>query len=78
MNSNKVAAKDITINYFAPGHSFMSADSFYHQVEPSLKKKKVYYFHDFVEAVQSYNLKPIIVKEMTVGNFFTGKTILHS
>lgn len=74
INSNKIAAKNITINYFEPGHNFMSADSFHHQVELSLKKaKKVYDFRDFVEAVKTCNLKRVTVKEMTVADFFDWK-----
>lgn len=74
INSDKIAAKDIIINYFEPGHTFMSADSFHHQVELSLKKaKKVYDFHDFVEAVQTSNSKRVTVKEMAVADFFDWK-----
>ena len=38
----------ITIKYFEPGHTFMSADSFHHQIELLMKKKKrVDNFADF-------------------------------
>lgn len=43
INSNEIEANEINIHYFQPGHSFMSADSFHHQIEQSLKKMgKVY------------------------------------
>lgn len=40
INSSEIAAQEITLCYFQPGHTFMSADSFYHQVENSLRKNK--------------------------------------
>lgn len=36
INSSDIAANIIEISYFEPGHTFMSADSFHHQVEQSL------------------------------------------
>lgn len=33
INSDLIAAECITVNYFRPGHSYMSADNFHHQVE---------------------------------------------
>ncbi|CAG9829587.1 unnamed protein product [Diabrotica balteata] len=69
-------AQDITINYFEPGHTFMSADSFHHQVELSLKKKKkVYDYHDFVKAVKTCNLNRVVVKEMGVSDFLIWKDL---
>ena len=38
VNSTKVAWNEIEVKYFETGHTFMSADSFHHQVERSLKK----------------------------------------
>lgn len=40
INCNDIAAQQIDLKYFEPGHTFMSADSFHHQVEHSLKKKE--------------------------------------
>ncbi|CAH0547305.1 unnamed protein product [Brassicogethes aeneus] len=40
INCNDIAAQQIDLKYFEPGHTFMSADSFDHQVEHSLKKRK--------------------------------------
>lgn len=59
------------LNYFEPGDTFMSADSFHHQVEQSLQRyKKVYDFTDFVSCVQSANSGTVEVKEMKIGDFF--------
>ena len=58
INSDEIAANSIILRYFEPGHTFMSADSFHHQVEMSLKrKKKVYDFSDFVDCVRSSKAK---------------------
>lgn len=40
VNSHEVALEQLELKFFEPGHTFMSADSFHHQVELSLKKKK--------------------------------------
>ncbi|KAJ8870778.1 hypothetical protein PR048_027077 [Dryococelus australis] len=40
VNSEEVASEEIQLNYFEIGLTFMSADSFHHQVELSLKKKE--------------------------------------
>ena len=34
---------EIIINYFEPGHTFMSADIFHHQVEMALEKQNKTY-----------------------------------
>lgn len=71
INSNEVATETIKIKYFEPGHTFMSADSFHHQVELSLRrKKKVYDFNDFSDAVKNSNSKKNIVKEMHITDFY--------
>ena len=42
----------ITLKYFESGHTFMSADSFHHQVErEALKMKNLYDFADFVQCI---------------------------
>ena len=70
INSNEVCAQNITIKYFQPGHTFMSADSFHHEVELGLKKKpKVYDFQDFVNVVRQCNASKVLVKEMTHSDF---------
>lgn len=72
INSNDVAAQKINLKYFEPRHTFMSADSFHHQVEHSLKKKgKVYDFQDFVDCVKNASCgKNAIVAVMELQNFY--------
>lgn len=71
VNSSDVALKSLTLKYFEPGHTFMSADSFHHQVEKSLKQmKKVYDFEDYKHAVQKANSAKVNVLEMKINNFF--------
>lgn len=56
INHHGISAETITLKYFETGHTFMSADSYHHQVNDSLKKpKKVYDFKDFVHAFEMYN-----------------------
>ncbi|XP_074039958.1 uncharacterized protein [Leptinotarsa decemlineata] len=58
INSNVIAASEITIKYFEAGHTFMSADSVHHGVEQSMKttnKGNIYDFNDFVKAVENSN-----------------------
>lgn len=56
INSSEISAKKIILKYFEPGHSFMSADNFHHQVELSMKRTpKIYDFKDFANAVQAAN-----------------------
>lgn len=40
INSDLVSLQTLNIKYFQSGHTFMSSDSFHHQVELSLKRKK--------------------------------------
>ena len=43
----------ITLKYFERGHTFMSADSYHHSVEKSMKEmKNVYDYGDFVKALE--------------------------
>lgn len=42
VNSPEVHLTTLVLKYFEPGHTFMSADQFHHQVEKSLKKKQKY------------------------------------
>lgn len=74
VNSKNVALENLTVNFFEPGHTFMSADSFHHQVELSLKKqKKTYDFQDFVDAVATSNSGKVDVKSMTISDFYKWK-----
>ncbi|XP_039288678.1 uncharacterized protein LOC111055158 isoform X2 [Nilaparvata lugens] len=71
VNSEEIAASEIEFNYLEAGHTFMSADSFHHQVSKQLKLKgKVYDFEDFTEAVQNSNSKKVTVVSMKPEDFF--------
>lgn len=71
INSGETDILTITFRYFEPGHTFMAADSFHHQVELSLKRtKKVYDFSDFVKSVQESNSGKVVVKEMKQADFY--------
>jgi len=51
------APNTITLKYFTPGHSFMSADHFHHHVENKMKlKDKIYDFNDFVDCISTVGL----------------------
>lgn len=70
VNGSEISAESITLKYFEPGHTFMSADSFHHQVEKSMTKKgKIYDFNDFVECVQKSNKGKNTTKVMNVEDF---------
>lgn len=62
INSDLIATNTIEIKYFEPGHTFMSADQFHHQVETKLRNTKVYDFDDYVERVKSVNSMKTIVE----------------
>ena len=71
INCQEIATQTITLKYFEPGHTFMSADVFHHKVELSLKHQgKTYDFSDFKEAVQSANSLKTRVLEMNSTDFF--------
>ncbi|KAG5885830.1 hypothetical protein JTB14_017200 [Gonioctena quinquepunctata] len=70
VNSSEIAANKIHLKYFQAGHTFMSADSFHHQVELSMKKSgNIYDFNDFHEAVQRANSGKVDVISMTPSHF---------
>ncbi|CAH1115662.1 unnamed protein product [Psylliodes chrysocephalus] len=79
INSSEIAANNIEIYYFEPGHTFMSADSFNHQVEQSLNSYdsasktggggKVYDFSDFQGAIQQVKMKNVNVLTMNLTDF---------
>lgn len=71
VNSPDVRLNNLLVRYFEPGHTFMSADSFHHQVEVSLKKMgKVLDFNDFVTCVQNTNSGKVDVISMGIQDFF--------
>lgn len=70
VNSSKVLIEKIEVNYFEAGHTFMSADSFHHQIEKSLKQqKKTYDFQDFIMAVSLAHSGKVTVKAMEISDF---------
>lgn len=71
VNSDEINANKIIIKYFEPGHTFMSADSFHHRVELSMKrmKNKIYDFEDFCQAVGTAG-KNVKIKRMTPNEFY--------
>ncbi|XP_050299621.1 uncharacterized protein LOC126738363 isoform X1 [Anthonomus grandis grandis] len=76
MNSNEIQANIITFNYFEPGQTFISADSFHHQIELSMKRKqKIYDFSDFLDAVGSSCKGNVDVKAMNFNDFCVWKDV---
>lgn len=70
VNSESVSTNIVELYFFEPGHTFMSADSFHHQVEQSLNRLgKVYDFSDFEKSVANANSGKTIVKSMRYDNF---------
>ena len=58
VNSSKTNVHDVTIKYFEPGHTFMSADSVHAGVEKEMQKApsgSIYDFQDFVEIIKQSN-----------------------
>lgn len=71
INSTEISTNKITLNYFEPGHSFMAADSFHHQVELAMgRKKKVYDYEDYKECVRNANSANVTIHEMTLPDFY--------
>lgn len=65
VNSDEIEADEIILKYFEPGHTFMSADSFHHQVEKSMKARgKIYNFDDFCSSVEGANSGNVKVTAM--------------
>ena len=59
INSVHTSTIQIEFAYFESDHTFMSADSFHHAVESSMKKcGKVYTFPDFSTCVKNAGTKP--------------------
>ncbi|KAL1492273.1 hypothetical protein ABEB36_012748 [Hypothenemus hampei] len=70
VNSDDIRAEEIELKYFEPGHTFMAADSFHHNVELAMKRMgKVYDFEDFVQAVRNAS-RGTEVLPMKIENFF--------
>lgn len=72
MDFEETTIETITFRFFEPGHTFMAADNFHHQVELSMKKAgdKLYDFSDFVNCVENA-AEGVEVKIMELGDFFS-------
>lgn len=69
-NSDGIAAEKMIWKYFEPGNTFMSADSFHHQVEKSMENlHNVYDLSDFREAALSANSRKVKVISMDFSDF---------
>ncbi|KAJ8346822.1 hypothetical protein SKAU_G00282230 [Synaphobranchus kaupii] len=67
VNDPTQAVKEVTLKYFEPGHTFMSADSFQHGVELEMKRQSggaVLDFEDFRNVVASSNSGKVEVVEL--------------
>jgi len=70
VNSAEICCDEITLKYFEPGHTFMSADSFHHQVELSMKRQGTLYdFADFCEAVRTANSGRVDLRSLEATDF---------
>lgn len=72
VNSKEIAAESLTMKFLERGHTFMSADSFHHQVELAMKHYEngnVCDFDDFVKCVQSANSQRVVGKELSPSDF---------
>ncbi|XP_050306918.1 uncharacterized protein LOC126743745 [Anthonomus grandis grandis] len=79
INSSDIAANVLEIYFFEPGYSFMSADSFHHQVEQSMNSYgsslntgaggKIYDFNDFQGAIEQVKMKNVKVLSMELSDF---------
>lgn len=74
INSDNTTISSIKLKYLQTGHTFMSADSFHHQIEKSLKQKgKVLDFDDYKSCVQNANSGKTTCVEMNVYDFLDVK-----
>lgn len=72
LNTNAVTQTDVTLRYFEPGHTFMSADSVHHGVEKEMKNQhseNVYDFEDFRRVLEKSNSGQMEVIELQVSDF---------
>jgi len=71
VNSYEISTNGIIIYNFEPGHTFMSADSFHHQVDMALKKQnKTYDLNDFEDALKSTNKGKVYVNVIEHDSFY--------
>lgn len=74
VNDSTSALEDVTLKFFEPGHTFMSADSFHHGVEKEMKKRPaVLDFEDFSAAIASSNSGRVDVIQLQSKNILAWK-----
>ncbi|KAM9332804.1 uncharacterized protein KZ484_017945 [Pholidichthys leucotaenia] len=75
VNNSKTALEDVTLKYFEPGHTFVSADSFHCGVEKEMKKQSagVLDFEDFRNVIASSNAGKVNVVELRSENILAWK-----
>lgn len=79
VNSGLITTSSIELIYFEKGHTFMSADSFHHQVEKEMKRAgKVHNFNDFKECVQNASNNQGKVVKMAFNDFFEPELTVSS
>ena len=62
VNRTNGATNEVTIKYFEPGHTFMSADSFHLAIEQGIRKKQhIQDFQHFVDLVH-FSGKPLVME----------------
>ena len=62
VNCTNGTTNEVTIKYFEPGHTFMSADSFHHAVEQGMRKKQhIQDFQDFADFV-NFSRKALVME----------------
>ena len=74
VNSDNISANTVTIKFFEPGHSFMSADSVHARIEAVLRRKKetIMDFEDLQTAVSESGCKVISLTAQDFFNFASG------
>lgn len=71
VNSETISAEDVTLKFFEPGHTFMSADSFHHGVEQEMRHRPggvVFDFDDFLSVVANSNSRKVEVVKLKNDN----------
>ena len=67
VNDPNIVCEKITIKYFEPGgHTFMAANSFHHEIEDEMRRKRnLYNFKDFENIISSRR----VAVEMQIEDF---------
>ena len=60
-NNENYKLEVITIKYFEPGHTYMSADSFHHAVEQEIRRKRnLLDFKDFEDTTNATGISIVM------------------